>query len=468
MLNEHQDKSTGAAEDTPQTAPHADAVQVFGIDIELVLKRTAILWRARRFILICTAVGLSLSVAAAYLIPVKYEATAVLMPPDAVSTANLSATAMLSSKASSALGSMGSSLGSLLGGQASGQFLVAALQTEALEDRMIKRFDLQKVYHLSTLEKTREKLDKRTDVTEDLKSGVITVVVRDREAKRAADMANAYAEELQRLLFDVRVASARQESELLEEPLETAKKELDQSVADLSQFSSKNTTLDPDVQGKAMVDAAAMLQGQLIAAEAELKGLKQLYTADNQRVQEAQAQVAELRAQLNKLGGEDPTTSHPGSSKEMYPSIRKLPLLGAQYLDLYRQMKIREATYETFVTEVETNKFLELDGGPKVQVLSSATPPDKISFPPRGKLIFLGTFTWLVFACGWVLWTAAVDGMDSNDPRRRLALHVIMRFRRRRYTVHGAETLTSVESVQTPKNASTVEEVTLTGGSSRR
>ena len=431
-MEEHEIGISEASEDTSRTASSSsDSVQILGINIDLLLKRVSLLWKARLFVLTWTIVGSLLSLAAAFLVPVKYEATAVLMPPDAVSTANLSNMAMLSSKASGALGSMGSSLGSLLGGQNSGQFLVAALQTEVLENRMIRRFDLQNVYHLSTLQKTREKLDNRTDVTQDLKSGVITIVVRDREAKRAADMANAYGDELQRLLFDVRVASARKESELLDQPLETAKKELDVSVTDLSQFSSKNSTLDPDVQGKAMVDAAAMLQGQLIAAEAELKGLQELYTGKNPRVQSAQAQVAELRVQLGKLGGEDPGISVRNSTKEMYPSIRKLPILGAQYLDLYRRMKIREATYEAFVTEVETNKLMELDGGPKVQTLSPATPPERISFPPRRLLIAFGTLTWLSLACGWVLLIITLDEMDAGDPRKLLVTRLIAPILRR-------------------------------------
>ena len=250
-----------------------EKVQMFGIDIELAMRRIGALWSAKRFILSCAITGLILSLAVAFVIPVKYEATAVLMPPDSVSTAGLAGTAMLSMKASSALGSVGSSLGSLLGGSGSGQLVVAALQTEALEDRIIDHFHLQNVYHIKTMRDTRKKLERRTDISEDVKSGLITIAVKDRDPKRAAEMANDYGEELEDLLFDVRMAGAKKESDLLKEPLQSSKKELDESVKELSEFSSKNTTLDPDVQGKAMVDAAAMLQGQLVAAQAESTGL---------------------------------------------------------------------------------------------------------------------------------------------------------------------------------------------------
>lgn len=404
--------------------PAEQKVFVFGIDIELAMSQAGVLWNAKAFIAGCTAVGLALSLALIFLIPVKYEATAVLMPPDAVSTANLANTAMLTQKATSSLGSIGSSIGSLLGGSGSGQMVVAALQTEALEDRMIKRFSLQDVYGIKTMRDTRKKLERRTDISEDVKSGLITIVVRDRDPKRAAAMANAYGEELENLLFDARVEGANKESNLLNQPLAAAKKQLDESVWQLSEFSSKNTTLDPEVQGKAMVDAASMLQGQLIASQAELRSLQQLYTSDNVRVQAARGQVDELTAQLEKLGGKELKPSQTGDH-ELYPSIRKLPLLDAQYLDLYRAMKIREATYEAFVSDVEMNKFMELDGGPKVQILSYATAPEKIEFPPRGVLAEISALAWLAISCGWVLWLSVIRKMALDDPRRQLALRLL-------------------------------------------
>jgi len=71
-----------------------------------------------------------------------------------------------------------------------------------------------------------------------------------------------------------------------------------------SEFASKNTAIDIPAQGKAMVEAAANLQGQLIAAESELRGLEAIYTEQNVRVKALRARVSELRAQLGKIGGE--------------------------------------------------------------------------------------------------------------------------------------------------------------------
>jgi len=58
-----------------------------------------------------------------------------------------------------------------------------------------------------------------------------------------------------------------------------------------------------------MVEAAATVQGQLIGMESDLKGLQQIYTDNNPRVQSTKSSIAELRAQLEKLGGGEPGKS---------------------------------------------------------------------------------------------------------------------------------------------------------------
>src|SRR5260370_31347885 len=107
-----------------------------------------------------------------------------------------------------------------------------------------------------------------------------------------------------------------------------------------------------------MVESAAILQGQLIAAQSELQGLKQIYTNNNVRVREVSARIQELQRQLDKMGGRgiaDPGPASP-QSESLYPSIRKLPLLGLTYSDLYRRTKIQETVYETLSQPLELAK----------------------------------------------------------------------------------------------------------------
>jgi len=108
----------------------------------------------------------------------------------------------------------------------------------------------------------------------------------------------------------------------------------------------------------------------------------------------------------------------------MYPSIRKLPLLGVTYADLYRHTKIQEAVLETLTKEYELAKVQEAKEIPTVKVLDTANTPDKKSFPPRLLIIFLGTtFAFFTAAC-WTFGKTAWDATDPNDARKAFAQEV--------------------------------------------
>jgi uncharacterized protein involved in exopolysaccharide biosynthesis len=228
------------------------------------------------------------------------------------------------------------------------------------------------------------------------------------------------------LVADVSTSSARRERIFLEGRLQAVNQDLEAAEKEFSQFASKNTAIDIKEQGKAMVDAAATLQGQLIAARSELEGLKQIYTDQNVRVRAAQARMAELKSQLEKLGGKGESSSLEGSARNdpLYPSIRKLPLLGVTYADLYRRTKIQEAVFETLTQEYELAKVQEAKEIPTVKVLDPPNLPEKKSFPPRTLLTLLGTT--LALACGvtWVFGSALWEGTDPADPRKLLAQEV--------------------------------------------
>jgi hypothetical protein len=108
----------------------------------------------------------------------------------------------------------------------------------------------------------------------------------------------------------------------------------------------------------------------------------------------------------------------------MYPSIRKLPLLGVTYADLYRRTMIQEAVLETLTKEYELAKVQEAKEIPTVKVLDTPIVPDKKSFPPRLLIIFLGAFVALGMAAVWVFGSELWQETDASDQRKVLAQEV--------------------------------------------
>ena len=386
-----------------------------------LLPHLRLFWTNRRLLFRATAVAFALSTLIAFLIPAEYQGVTRLMPPDSQSSAGLGMLAAMAGRPGA--NGLGAMAGDLLGLKSSGALFVGILGSETVEDHLIAEFQLKKLYRESKIEDTRKTLAKRTSVFEDRKSGIITIEVTDHDPGRAAAMAQDYVRELDRLVAQVSTSSARRERVFLEERLTAVKSDLDTAAKQFSEFASKNTAIDIPAQGKAMVEAAAMLQGQIIAAQSELSGLRQIYADANVRVRAAEARVGELQEKLNEVGG----AGAPGevrSDHSLYPSIRKLPLLGVTYADLYRQTKIQETVYELLTEQYELAKVQEAKEIPTVRVLDEATVPTKKSFPPRGLIAILGALAGLALAMGWLAAQSYWNSIEDADPRKAFASEV--------------------------------------------
>ncbi len=372
-----------------------------------------------RFLLVLVGCGFLLSTAIAFLIPVRYEAVARLMPPDQSSNIGAKMLGTLTAKAGDAVGGLA---GDLFGAQTATATLVGILASNTVQDDLINRFDLRSVYSKRKYDATRKILARRTDLLEDRKSGIITIRVQDSDPTRAAALARGYIDELNTRVSQLTTSAAHRERVFLEQRLQTVKKQLDDATLELSHFSSRTRTFDPQIEGKTMLEAASNLQAELIAAESELQGLQQIYGPENAKIHAANAKVAVLRSKLAKLSGSGrkDTDSHQGSD-ELYPSIEQLPLLGNQYYDLARRAKINESVYEILTKQYELAKVEEAKEIPSIKVLDEPTVPESKSWPPRVFIIVLGTCLSFALACIWVLGEAGYETLESNDPRRLLA-----------------------------------------------
>src|SRR6266849_6611574 len=382
-----------------------------------------LLWKHRRLLARVVFAGIVASTLIALLIPTCYESTARLMPPDNTQTGGL---AMAAAALSGGAGGLGGIAGDMLGIKSTSDIFVGILSSRTVQNKLIQQFDLRKIYGDRGMEAASKDLAERTGIAVDRKSQIITLTVTDHDPKRAAAMGQAYVEELNRLVAELSTSSARRERIFLEERLKAVSQDLEAAEKDFSQFASKNTAIDIKEQGKAMVEAAATLQGQCIAAQSELEGLKQIYTDNNVRVRSVRARIAELKRQLEKLGGKGEQASDASGQQAdyLYPSIRKLPLLGVTYADLYRRTRVQEAVFETLTKQYELAKVQEAKEIPTVKVLDAANIPEKKSFPPRLLIIFLGTTLAFATATTWVFSKTTWDQTDSNDPRKVFAQEV--------------------------------------------
>ncbi len=384
-----------------------------------------VLWDHRRQLARVAAVGLALSTLVAFLIPKRFESTTRLMPPDQ----NGTSTAMLAALAGHAGSGIAGLAGDFFGMHSSGVLFIGILQSRTVQDDLINKFDLRKEYRHTRWEDTRLQLAASSAIVEDRKSGIINLTVSDTDPKRAAAMAQEYVDELNRVVTELNTSSAHRERVFLEGRLAQVQVDLESAEKEFSEFASKNGAIDIKEQGRAMIDAAAGLEGEMIASQTELESLKQIYTDNNVRVRATQAKIDELQRQLHKLGGSSNQTAQPAQSSgsdpaSMYPSIRQLPLLGVSYADLYRRTKVEEAVFETLTQQFELAKVQEAKETPSVKVLDPPDVPEKKASPHRLWIMLGGMLFSLCLGSVWIFGGEHWERLDPQDPGKLFAQEV--------------------------------------------
>ncbi len=402
--------------------------------------RAALLWENRRTLARVTAISFILSLGIAFLIPKRYKSVASIMPPDQQSSGAMMLAALASHSGS--LGGLSSLAGGLLGGHTTTALFVNLLHSSTVSGHLIDRFNLQHVYHKRYRIDTAKHLAHLTSITEDKKSGVITIAVEDENPRRARDLAQGYLDELNKLVMRTNTSAAHRERIFIERRLHSVEADLERAQLELSEFSSKTSTVDIKEQTRAMVDAGARVQGELLVTQSGLQSLRQIYGDGNVRVRETEARIASLQRDLNKMtgssaplvpeaAGDSSAGSDANDKGELYPPLRQLPRLAVPYADLYRQVRVQETVYELLTQQYELARIEEAKNVPVVSVIDPPGVPEKKSFPHRLLLTLVLTFLAFAAASALILMRDHWSKFDPRDPRKLLAAEVLPVFRRR-------------------------------------
>jgi tyrosine-protein kinase Etk/Wzc len=402
---------TAAAVPEATTAPASS--DYAGLDLLILLARR------KRFVLRFTAAGAVLAIIVALLLPNKYTATAIVMPP------------VDNSLSSALLGQLGSSMlaayaGSAFGVRNSAQVYTALVRSETVEDAMIRRFGLQAEYHKKTILETRLALEKRSSVVLGSRDGLIRISVEDRDPKRAAAMANAFVDELRKLSEKLAVSEASQRRLFFQQQLVQAKDKLAAAEEAMKKTEQTTGVLQIDSQAKSLIETAATLRAQVVAKQVQIQAMRAYATEDNPELVLVKQQLAALQAQLDKLGG---TGQDPDSG--MLVLKGRVPEAAMEYVRRMRDVKYYETIMVLLARQYEMAQLDEAREGATIQVADPAVPPDRKSSPYRAVIVILSTLIAFIVACLWCRFDDRLDKM-KQDPAGRSRIEALRAALRRR------------------------------------
>jgi tyrosine-protein kinase Etk/Wzc len=372
----------------------------------------------RKSLIMTLVVGVAvLTAIVSLLLPKYYTANTKILPPQENT-----------SIASAMLGQLGPLIGAAagrdLGIRNPNEMYVAMLRSRTVSDNLIDRFSLMTVYR----EKLRVEAKKRLDTATEIMAGrdnVISISVEDRDPRRAADMANAYVDELSKLTKTLAVTDAAKRRLFFEREVKAASDELARVEDALKRTEESTGIIQLDGQAKVMLQAFADLRAQMTAKEVQVQAMKSFATPENPDLVRAEQELAALRTQVARF-----ETGRGGASTADI-ALAKVPGAGLEYARKFRDVKYRETLLELLTKQYEIARIDESKDAAIVQVLDKAVPPERRSWPPRTALVVASTLFALLLAVSAAFLLEWLQKANEN-PQFTARLHLLKFYLQRR------------------------------------
>jgi uncharacterized protein involved in exopolysaccharide biosynthesis len=352
--------------------------------------------------------------AVSLLLPNIYTGTTRILPPQQ----SASAASALLTQLGGALGGLAGAAGGAIGIRNPNDLYVGMLKSRTVADSLIARFDLQKVYDQKYLSDTRRRLQGLTTIAAG-RDGIIAIEVDDKDPKRAADLANAYVDELKKLTKVLAVTEASQRRLFFEQQLVQTKDSLTAAEIAARQGLQSGGLAQVDAQGRSMIEVTARLRAQISAKEVQVGAMRTFAAEGNPELQRTQQELEALRRELGRIEG-----SSPGAA------VGKGDTSGTAGLDnlgRLRNVKYYEFLYELLAKQYELARIDEAKDATVIQVMDRAIEPDLKSKPKRTQIVLLSAFLALVVSIIWAFVREATM-RAKIDPERASRLDALRRY----------------------------------------
>jgi uncharacterized protein involved in exopolysaccharide biosynthesis len=308
------------------------------------------------------AAGL-LALGISFAVTPTFTAKTVIMPPQQTQS---SAAAALQG-----LGALAGAAGAAAGLKSPADQYVSLIQSTTVEDKLIERFKLMQVYDVKFKADARKQLETSSRISAGKKDNLISIEVDDEDPKRAADIANAYVEELELLTNQLAMTEAQQRRLFFETQLQQTKARLAQAQKELQAagFNEGAIRAEP----KAAAESFAKLRAEVTAAEVRVQSMRGYLTETAPEFRQAQVNLQALRSQLARLEGSDKAAAQ------------------GDYVDRFREFKYQETLFDLLVRQLEVAKLDESREGAVIQVVDPATPPERKSKPRKAMVAVVAT-----------------------------------------------------------------------------
>lgn len=332
-----------------------------------VIKLIIDIVKNKRYVFKFTFSGFIISVIICLLLPNIYRSRALILP----SQQDQSFTNSLLMQ----MGGVAGVASDMFGGVTQSEMFAGILKSEEIKDAIIDRFKLLKVYDKKYRIEAYKALDEAVTITVGKKDSIVSIAVEDVDPNRAAAMANAFVNELEKLMIRMSTRGASLNKAYLAERLSKSKQDLIQAEDAYAKFQTANKVLDIGEQAKGTIKGIADLVAQKMALEVQLATLRRQFTESSQEVKNTKQSIAAVTARIIQQEGKDGLSA--------IPKVGAVPSVVQEFAKLMRDVKVQESLVELLAKQYEVANLTEQKNVASVQQVQVARAPDKKAKPPR-------------------------------------------------------------------------------------
>ncbi len=359
-----------------------------------------ILLRRRKIIITSFLIFSILAVIISLIIPVTYNANAVIRP------AGKDEGLMSNFSLSTSLGGFSSIFG---GGSEDAYNLISILKSRTIAENTIKHFGLIEKYDIEYMEDAVKFFNNNLNISLEEEGTIIISMTAstgffhyDEEEKEArqlsADMVNYLVQELNRINTELKTKQAKSFRLFIEKRYNENKKDLKFIEDKLKKFSETYGMISLPDQISAAITVAANLEGEMLIKEVEFEALKNTFDLNHPEIRKRKIELSELRSKLLDMKYR---TSN-DNKITIFPLFSEVPELGAKYVEFKRENEVQNQIYQFLTQQYEQAKLQEAKDTPTIKIIDEAVPYVRKAKPVRSLICivsgFLGFFVGIFIA----------------------------------------------------------------------
>ncbi|MEE2708060.1 MAG: Wzz/FepE/Etk N-terminal domain-containing protein [Gemmatimonadota bacterium] len=312
----------------------------------------------RRLIIWMVSVASILALAISFILPKKYLASTTILPPKEESPLGLSTPINTLTSGLNILG---------LGESEELDTYMAILLSRRVRESVVRTYNLQAYFNKKTMDEALKSLDSSIDI-EVTKENSLMLSVIHKDSVKAAEIANFFVAELDRINKSLNNDQARSNRMFIERRLSETRQHLAQAEEAMRVYQEENSTLGLSDENRAALLAGAELEARVMALEVQKDVLRKSFGSSHPLISQIQS---EIDASKNRLVD--------------------LPEIGLDMARLLREVEIQTTLLTFLLPQYELAKIEEVKDTPTLQIVDPAVPP-QIKHSPKRIFIVLGAF----------------------------------------------------------------------------